>query len=333
MDTNSPDNPVKADNLNPQNPDGKSINNPSEASSQPSPTVSPETSTMQPQTIQDTVIPVAIHNSKKGIPVFIVIFIFIFAFLAGIFSAAIYFQDQLQKSKAADDKNIQTDTLNTLPEKLIIATDPTAPPMESLNEQGGLVGYDVDLGYRIANELGVKAEFKTILWDNIFTALENKEIDMIMSSVTITDERKLKYNFSEPYINAGQVIVSRKDQPLRTVAELKGKKISVQKDTTNEKEAFKYTSPELVLSYLGFEEAAKTLANGQADAMISDLTLAKGFISKYDNLKITSDPFTNDYYGIVMHKDDTELKKKVDEVLSALKIKGILADLKQKWLE
>jgi ABC-type amino acid transport substrate-binding protein len=189
------------------------------------------------------------------------------------------------------------------------------------------------LGYRIANEIGVKAEFKNVDWDVIFQELLDKKIDMIMASVTITDERKKLYNFSEPYINAGQVIISRKDNPITTVAQLQGKKISVQKDTTNEKEAYKHTSKDLVLVYSEYSDIAKAVSVGSSEAALSDLTIAKGLIGNYDNIKITSDPFTNEYYGIVMRKEDTDLQKKVNAALAVLRVNGVLTDLKQKWLE
>lgn len=287
-----------------------------------------------PSTSASTPVP---PPSKKGTPLALIIVFLILSFLGGLLIAGWYFQTQLQKftnnSQAQKaETEAKTETASN-PQTLIIATDATAPPMESLNDQGGLIGYDIDLGYRIANEMGRKAEFKNIPWDNIFTDLEKGKVDMIISSVTINDERKKKYLFSEPYINAGQVIVSRKDNPITSTAQLRGKKISVQKDTTCEDEAFKYTDANLVITYDQFIDAANAVSNGTADATICDLTLAKGYIDQYDNLKITSDPFTNEYYGIVLRKDNTELLKKVNEALAVLRVKGILTDLKQKWLE
>jgi polar amino acid transport system substrate-binding protein len=293
---------------------------------------SAQQSTNEQSVSNQEVTQVTSRQQKKSAPTMLIILFLIISFVAGLLVAVWYFQDQLQKAKSPVNQSGQTVT-QSIPKVIIIGTDATAPPMESVNKQGGLVGYDIDLGYRIANELGVKAEIKNIPWDDLFKALESKRVDMIISSVTINDERKLKYAFSEPYINAGQVIVSRKDYLIKNVEELKGKRISVQKGKTNEKEAFKYTNINMVLSYDGFEDAAKALSEGRSDAMISDLTLAKGFISQYDNLKITSDPFTNDYYGVVLRKDGLELKKKVDDALSVLRVNGMLTDLKQKWLE
>ncbi len=272
--------------------------------------------------------PVSSQHKSNYSTAFVIIFL-ICAFLSGLILAMVFFQNELQKLNAAKPSASSTSSIS---KTVIVGTDATAPPMESVNKQGGLIGYDIDLGYRLANEMGVKAEFKNIPWDNIFQALLDKKIDMIISSVTITDERKQKYAFSDSYINAGQVIVSRKDHPYKTTAELMGKKLSVQKGTTDEKEALTLTNPNLVVSFSDFVDATKALANGQVDAMISDLTFAKGFISEYDNLKITSDPFTNEYYGVVMRKENKDLLKKVNDALNILQVNGVLTDLKQKWL-
>jgi len=67
--------------------------------------------------------------------------------------------------------------------------------------------------------------------------------------------------------------------------------------------------------------------------MICDLVLAQSLIKPYDNLTISSEPFTNEYYGIVMRKEDTELQNNVNHALAAFRVQGYLTDLKQKWLE
>jgi polar amino acid transport system substrate-binding protein len=265
-----------------------------------------------------------------SIPVPIIIAFLIFLFLGGLLLEGLYFQKQLEKYIQPQQSTSSTST-NQAP--LIIGTDPTDPPMEYINKQGGLVGYDIDLGYRLGNELGRKVEIRNISWDTIFTALLDKKIDMIISSVTITDERKQKYAFSEPYINAGQVIISSKDAPIQNVESLRGKRISVAKNTTNELEAKKYTAEELIIKHNDLIEATKTLSTGKADAMICDLVLAQSLIKPYKNLTISSEPFTSEYYGIVVRKEDTELLNNINHALAAFRIQGYLTDLKQKWLE
>ncbi len=266
---------------------------------------------------------------KSGISLPLVILFLIISFLCGLILAMWFFQRELNNVKAAQ----QTVEQRAPKEIIVIGTNATDPPMESLNAQGKLVGYDIDLGYRIANEMGVKAEFKNIEWEKLFQELIDKKVDMLMASITITDERKKLYNFSEPYLNAGQVIISKTDAPISQPQSLNGKKIAVQKGTTNEDEAYKYTQKELVLIYPDYSDIGKAVSVGSAEAALSDLTLAKGIIQNHTNLKITSDPLTNEYYGIVMRKDDTELQKRVNAALRVLRVNGYLTDLKQKWLD
>lgn len=218
--------------------------------------------------------------------------------------------------------------------ELMIGIDATYPPMEYFSDVGTLVGHDIDLGNYLANELGVGANFQNILWDDIFNELIAGKIDIILSSVTITKERELKYAFSDPYLNAGQVIITKKaETSISSTADLVGKKIAIQIGTTNEQEALKYTSDELVIRYEDFELATQALIKGDADAIFTDLTNAKGIVDAYPNLKIASDPFTSEFYGIVFRRGEDDLVQEVNTALNRLRQGGILTSLKQKWLE
>jgi ABC-type amino acid transport substrate-binding protein len=218
--------------------------------------------------------------------------------------------------------------------KIVIGTDATFPPMEYIDELGNLVGYDIDLGTKLAEEMKVSVEFQDISWDEVFSALEDGRVDIIISSVTINDERKQIYDFSDHYLNAGQVIITRKDNSLITsTSNLTGKKIAVQKDTTNYDEAIKYTSEENVLTYDDFMEATEALLAQEVDAIFSDLTGARGIIDANPELKIASEPFTSDLYGIVFRKGESDLVEKVNSTLNLLRQRGVLVFLQQKWLE
>lgn len=218
--------------------------------------------------------------------------------------------------------------------KIVVGIDATFPPMEYEDEEGNFAGFDVDLIQKIAEELGVEAEVKNIAWDDIFNAVLEGEIDMIVSSVTITEERKELYDFSSYYLNAGQVIITRKeDISIKSAADLVGKKIAVQRGTTNEEQAVLYTADELVLRYDDFIQATQALKEGTADAIFSDLTGAKAIVEENPDLKIASEPFTSDFYGIVFKPGQSDLVEKINEILSSLTQGGYLLTLKQKWLE
>lgn len=256
--------------------------------------------------------------------------ILIILFIAGLLFAAWYFQKQIQKTNTLSSEP-QPSTA-ALPKKIIVGTDPTLQPME-YTENDKLLGYDIDLANFIGRELGLEVEFKNVVFDNIFTSLEEKQIDMIISAVTITPERQQKYDFSNQYLNAGQVVLTQKDNnSIKSTADLKGKRIATQKGTTNEESALKYTSDNLVIRYSDFEQATKALVTGKVDALFTDLPSAKGITLANPILKIASDPFTNEYYGIVFRKGDPILKQ-VNQALDSVRVKGYLTDLKQKWLD
>lgn len=257
--------------------------------------------------------------------------ILIILFIGGLIFAAWFFQKQIQKTNTLNSEPKQTAAV-TLPKKLTVGTDPTLQPME-YSENDKLLGYDIDLANLIGKELGVDIEFKNVVFDNIFTALEQKQIDMIISAVTITSERQQKYDFSDQYLNAGQVILTQKsDSSIKSTADLQGKRIATQKGTTNEASALKYTSDNLVIRFPDFEQATKALVEGKADALFTDLPSAKGITLTNPTLKIASDPFTDEYYGIVFRKGDP-IGKPINQALDSIRVKGYLSDLKQKWLD
>ena len=122
---------------------------------------------------------------------------------------------------------------------LIAAANPTWPPMEFLDENKNIIGYDRDIIAAIAEEIGMKSEFRNIAWDGIFASLESGQANVIASCVTITDKRKKAYVFSDPYYEVHQAVVVAKDSAIKKPEDLKGKKVGVQIGTTSRKEGYK----------------------------------------------------------------------------------------------
>lgn len=273
-------------------------------------------------------------KKKSRLPLLMLVFLLVIIFVGGLSVAALYFQSQLRKN-TVPKQTVQTQKMTI--KSLIIGSDTTYPPMESIDTSGKYVGYDIDLGNLVAKELGATVQFKSVKFDDIFTGLDKKQYDMIISSVTINEERKKKYDFSDPYINAGEVVITKKMSSqsaaqLLTAKDLAGKKIGVEQGTVEVANAEKLTSSDLVMQYPSNEPALTDLADGKIDAVLTDLPNAKGIVSANPLLTIASDPLTDEYYGIVFRKGDP-LVRQINQVLSQLTVKGVLTDLKQKWLD
>ncbi len=268
------------------------------------------------------------QQSGKRFPWIIVLILMFLGFLC---VAAWYFHTQLQKTTVTAPTPSPAAS-SALPKQLVIGTDPTFQPMEFM-QNGKMVGYDIDLANLLSKQLGVPVVFKNIIFDDLFTALEQKQITMIISAVTINPQRQQKYDFSEQYLNAGQVLIIQKtNNVIKTPADLKSKKIGVQQGTTNETEALKYTTTTFVVRYPDFVQATKALVAGNVDAIITDLPSAQGIVSTNPTLKIAGDPFTNDYYGVVFRKGDPTVSE-VNKALDSLRVRGFLTELKHKWLD
>lgn len=298
----------------------------------PAASPTPEPATSSPSPVPDsspTPTPPAAQPKKERSFAWVFVLIILFVGFLGL--AAWYFQSQLQKSTVSATPTPSVSN-NTLPKQLIIGTDPTFKPMEYM-DKGKMVGYDIDLANLLAKQLNVKVTFKNITFDNLFPALKQNQIDMIISAVTITPERQKMYAFSTAYLNAGQVIITQKtNTTITSTKQLMGKKIGVQQGTTDEQEALKFTSSNLVIRFPDYDKATSALVAGSIDAIITDLPSAQGIVSSSPSLKISSDPFTNDYYGIVLRKGDPNVQA-VNKALNQLQVRGFLTELKYKWLD
>ena len=113
--------------------------------------------------------------------------------------------------------------------KLIIGTDATYPPFEYVDEKGQISGVDIEVGREIAKALGREVEFRNINFDGLITALRTGSIDLVISSMTATPERRQSIDFSEPYVKTGLSILAAKDSTVQSAADLKtpGRKIVV----------------------------------------------------------------------------------------------------------
>jgi len=225
---------------------------------------------------------------------------------------------------------------NAKGKKLMIATDATWPPMEYIDANKNIVGFDIDMLTAAAKEGGFEIEFKNQAWDGIFAGLAAGKYDAVISSVTITDDRKKTMDFSVPYINAGQIIVVKKElNGMDKLAQFEGKKVGAQIGTTGALEIKKF--PKITAKeYDELGLAMEDLAKGRIDAIVCDNPIAANFALQNDKyksiLKIVGVPFTTEEYGIAVNKGNKEILDLINNGLKKVKEKGTDKELEKKWL-
>ncbi len=219
---------------------------------------------------------------------------------------------------------------------ITVATDATWPPMEMVDGNKNIVGFDIDYLNAVAKEAGFKVEFQNTAWDGIFAGIALGKYDAIVSSVTITDERKKTMDFSIPYINAGQILIVPNTSSAVVLSDLKGKKVGAQIGTTGAFEVKKTEGVEL-RTYDEIGLAFEDMASGRIDAVVCDTPVAADYALQRpeykDNFKIVGEPFTEEYYGVVVKKGNTELLDLINKGIKAVQEKGIDKKLEAKWLK
>jgi polar amino acid transport system substrate-binding protein len=226
------------------------------------------------------------------------------------------------------------------PSKIVIATDATFPPMEMVDENKNIVGFDIDLMNAAAKAGGFAVEFKNTAWDGIFAGLDNGSYDAVMSSVTITDERKKTMDFSTPYINAGQILVVRTESSgVTTLADLKGKKVGAQIGTTGAFEIDKVKDSANIeeKTYDEIGLAFADLANGRIEAVVIDTPVAANFALQTEEykgkLKIVGLPFTEEYYGVAVKKGNAKVLNAINAGLKKVLDAGDNKAIEATWLK
>ncbi|OKP82689.1 amino acid ABC transporter substrate-binding protein [Paenibacillus sp. P32E] len=216
--------------------------------------------------------------------------------------------------------------------KLRIGTEGTYAPFTFHDASGKLTGFDVEIAEEVAKRLGVKAEFFETQWDGIFAGMDAKRFDVIFNEVSITDERKVKYDFSDPYIVSKAVlIVGEKNEDIKTFADLKGKKAG-QSMTSNLSDIARKNGAEIVATD-GFNQAIDLLTSGRIDATVNDglsyLDLKK---QKPDvKIKVVDEIAEGSQSAAVFLKGNDELVAAVNEALAAMKSDGSYLKISEKY--
>lgn len=221
--------------------------------------------------------------------------------------------------------------------KLVIAIDATFIPMSFLNDQGNLDGFEVDLIKAVAKNAGFDYELVNVEWGGLFGGLITKKFDLVISSITILEERKNRMAFSIPYLQSGVAVLVRKDiqnvDNLEELAETQAT-IGAQINTTSYYFLQKFEGIK-IKTYEKFGHAIIDLANKGNDGVVGDSVQANYYFNMNkdltQNARFLGSRLTSENYGIVMGKENIELKRKIDASLKKLLKNGTVQRFHEKW--
>ena len=207
------------------------------------------------------------------------------------------------------------------------------PPFGLNNPQTGEVeGFDVDLGNYIADRLGVEPVFREATSDNRIPLLVDGTIDLILSTMTITEERDLEIDFSEPYYVANGDVLVPGDSDIQSLDDLSGNTVCTALGSTYQ-ETIKEEAPDADLRLVDlYSECFDQVQTGQVDAVSTDNVILTGMVIQDDTLEILDLDYTTEPYGVGITEGDTEMKEFVDESVAEFIDSGAWQETYDEWV-
>ena len=221
-------------------------------------------------------------------------------------------------------------------EKFIVATDCTWPPMEMLDANKQPIGFDVDFITAVGKAAGFEVDVRNIAWDGIFGGVATGQYDIVAAATTITEERQKQFDFSDPYYEVAQAVVLPAGKSIKTLADLKGKKVGGQIGTTG---VFVIRKAGVAVDLKEYDDvglAIQDMLGGRLDAVICDDPVALYYVNKKADtagkLNISFKTEEKEYYGFTVRKGRKDLVEKLNKGIAAVKASGVEAQLLQKWM-
>ncbi|MEP5568193.1 MAG: transporter substrate-binding domain-containing protein [Halioglobus sp.] len=213
------------------------------------------------------------------------------------------------------------------------------PPMTTINRQGGVMGFDVDLARGLARAMRVQLDIKVLPFGDLLTALEKGEIDMVMSNMSITPERSEQAYFAGPYMMTGKSILTRNS--VLAQADSSGAinradlKIAAIANSTSAMFAQENTPEAELITTETSDEAVAMLIAGKVDAVLADMSVCKLAVLRHpeSGLVTLKKPLTLEPVGIAIKANDPQFQNLVDNFMDAFGKTGVLSQLRKKWFE
>lgn len=222
---------------------------------------------------------------------------------------------------------------------LKVGMSTSQPPMNMVSREGKLMGMDVDLARAMAAAMQVKLEIKAMPFGDLMTALENDEVDMVISGMAITPERTEVASFVGPYMMSGKSILT-KNSVLSKVSNAdefnrSNLKLTALRNSTSASFVREVAPEAQLIEVEDYDEAVAMVINDKADGLVADMPICVLSVLRYPDAGLTTleQPLTVEPLGIAVSKDDAQFLNLVQNYLDAYGKLGVLTKLRKKWLE
>lgn len=231
------------------------------------------------------------------------------------------------------DSSDSSDVKTVSAGKFTWATNAEFEPYE-YRDGDKVVGIDAELADAIAEKLGLQAEVEDMAFDSIIPAVTSGKADVGLAGMTASEDRKVSVDFSDTYVEAGQVIIVKKGSDIKDASGLAGKTVGVQLGTTGDLYVSDPKNVEnvTVQQFPKGADAVEALKTDKIDAVVIDNQPAKKFVENNSDIEILATPLTQESYAIAVAKDNKQLLDAVNKALAELKESGELDSILNKYL-
>ena len=221
-----------------------------------------------------------------------------------------------------------------------LGLDADFAPMGFTDDNGEIVGFDIDLAKAVGEKMGVDVEVKPIDWDSKDMELSSGKIDVIWNGFSITDERRQEVLFSNPYLSTKQSIVVKKGSDITKKADLADKKIALQDGSTSEDAlkadtaTYESVGDDNISRFKENSQVLMEVDSGRADAAVIDEVFVRYYLQKenlLDKYTVLEEGFDEEDYGVGGRKGDYALMEAINKALDECKADGTTSEISQKW--
>lgn len=221
-----------------------------------------------------------------------------------------------------------------------LGLDADFAPMGFTQDDGQIVGFDIDLANAVAKKMGVNVEVKPIDWDAKAMELSTGKIDVIWNGFSISDERRQEVLFSNPYLSTKQSVIVKADSDIKTKVDLAGKKIALQDGSTSEDAVkadvatYESIGDENISRFKENSQVLMEVDAGRADAAVIDEIFVRYYLQKenmLDKFVVLEEGFDEEDYGVGGRLGDYSLMEAINKALDECKADGTTSEISMKW--